>query len=130
MKKLLYIIPFLFVAGAKAQQPGWDNKSYFEKKQQKLTPLAKIQKKNLLDFPGGNRITQPWIVTFTPKARLSHTLPNGNKVFLLQDYMACIVPDMSQFNMPEVSRELRNKILLPEIPNTSPPIQIIPKDDK
>jgi len=34
-------------------------------------------------------------------AKLSRILPNGNKLYLLaQDNMPCVVPDMSQFNMP------------------------------
>jgi hypothetical protein len=38
-----------------------------------------------------------------PQAKLHHILPNGNKVYSLpQDNMPCVVPDMSQFNMPDV----------------------------
>jgi hypothetical protein len=59
-------------------------------------------------------------------AQFSHTLPNGDKVYLLpQDHMPCIVPDASQYNynMPVYKEEIMGTI-----PNASPPIQIIPRE--
>ena len=56
------------------------------------------------------------------KAKLSHTLPNGNKVYILpQDNMPCIVPDMQQFSMPVAKSELNGSM-----PNAVIPQQIIP----
>lgn len=43
--------------------------------------------------------------TFSLQPLLIHVLPNGNKVYALpQDHMPCVVPDMSQFNMPNTPR--------------------------
>jgi hypothetical protein len=40
-------------------------------------------------------------LAITSKAKLLMVLPNGNKLSVLpQDNMPCIVPDLSQFNMP------------------------------
>lgn len=54
----------------------------------------------------------PKFYVVTPKsslianAKLLNTLPNGNKVYALpQDNMPCVVPDVSQFNMPVVTQE-------------------------
>lgn len=41
------------------------------------------------------------VQTNSPVARLSHVLPNGNKVYILpQDNMPCVVPDTRAYNMP------------------------------
>ena len=61
-----------------------------------------------------------------PTAKLSHTLGNGNKVYLLpQDNMPCMVPNMTQFNMPNAGRNLRANGMPPGI---SPPNKIIPEE--
>jgi|SRR5687768_11353870 len=66
-------------------------------------------------------------IFLNPKAKLSHVLPNGNIVYLLpQDNMSCIVPDMNQFNMPNVGRKIKASGMPP---GTSPPHKIIPKVD-
>ncbi len=55
-----------------------------------------------------------------PLAKFSHTLPNGNKIYLLpQDNMPCVVPGMEEFNMPVVKAE----ILPYNIPNPAYPPQ-------
>lgn len=60
-----------------------------------------------------------------PKAKFSHSLPNGNKVYFLPlDNMPCIVPDMSQFNMPNAGRKIKAKGMPP---GSSPPHKIIPE---
>lgn len=61
----------------------------------------------------------------TTQAIFSHSLPNGNKVYLLpQDQMSCVVPDMSKYNyhMPVAKGRMEDKI-----PNASPSIPIIPQ---
>ena len=56
------------------------------------------------------------------KAKLSHTLANGSKIYLLpQDNMPCIVPDTQQFSMPVAKSELNGSM-----PNAVIPQQIIP----
>jgi hypothetical protein len=60
-----------------------------------------------------------------PQAKLSHVLPNGNKIYKLPvDNMPCLVPDesMYHYNMPVVKGKISGTI-----PNASPPVQIIPK---
>ena len=69
-----------------------------------------------------------------PRAKLSYTLHNGSKVYLLpQDNMPCIVPDMNQRNMPNISnpdeyfRSLALENQVPgKIPNAVTPYKIIP----
>lgn len=64
-------------------------------------------------------------ILLNPKAKFSHGLPNGNKVFLLPlDNMPCIVPDMNQFNMPNLGRNIKANGMPP---GTSPPHKIIPE---
>jgi hypothetical protein len=64
-------------------------------------------------------------ITLT-RSRFSHVLPNGDKVYLLPDDMPCIVPDMSRYNynMPVYKGKI-----IGAIPNASPPLQIIPKEE-
>ncbi|HET6995128.1 MAG TPA: hypothetical protein VFI06_09115 [Chitinophagaceae bacterium] len=60
---------------------------------------------------------QPQIV---PNARLLNTLPNGNKVYALpQDKMPCVVPDITNYNMPVVKPDVTYTIPNPALP--SPP---------
>ena len=64
------------------------------------------------------------LIFLNPKAKLSHVLPDGNMLFLLpQDNMPCLVPDMSQFNMPNAGRKIKASGMPP---GTSPPHKIIP----
>src|SRR5215211_2016441 len=59
-----------------------------------------------------------------PQAKLSHVVPNGNKVYNLPiDNMPCIVPDTSiyHYRMPVVNGKTTGMI-----PNVSPPVPIIP----
>ena len=59
-----------------------------------------------------------------PQAKLSHVLPNGNKVYILpQDNMPCIVPNMSYYNY---TMPIYKGKTLGRIPNVSPHEQIIP----
>lgn len=61
----------------------------------------------------------------TTQAIFSHTLPNGNKVYLLpQDQMPCVVPDMSRYyyHMPVAKGHSEDNI-----PNATRVIPIIPK---
>jgi hypothetical protein len=64
--------------------------------------------------------------SFQPQEQLLYTLSNGNKLNLLpQDHMPCIIPDMTQFNMPVVKPHLSR---YSSIPNTAnPPLPKIEK---
>ncbi len=63
-------------------------------------------------------------VTIPPQAKFLIALPNGSGLYgLPQDNMACIKPDMSQFNMPNPGR----KIKITGMPlGLTPPLKIIP----
>lgn len=55
-------------------------------------------------------------------ATLSHTLKNGNSVYLLpQSNMPCVVPDISQYNMPVSKPAIPYyNIPNPALPNNTP----------
>ena len=57
--------------------------------------------------------------------RLFYTQPNGTKVYALpQDNMICLVPDMSQFNMPVSGKGMK---ITGMPPGSIPPNKIFPK---
>jgi hypothetical protein len=94
---------------------------------------ASAQNKDLFDIQkhlqknhGGNKkivekrnfLKQSFIISpfARPGTRLSHILPNGDKVMLLsQDNMPCIVTDLKQFNMPNLSDPKEYFLSLPLI---------------
>ena len=56
---------------------------------------------------------------------LVYTKQNGTRVYALpKDQMPCLVPDMSQFNMPVMSKEIK---ITGMPPGSLPPNEIIPK---
>ena len=65
---------------------------------------------------------------FSEKQRMDtlvYTQPDGTRVYVLpQDNMACLVADMSQFNMPVMGKGMK-KTGMP--PGSAPPNNIIPK---
>src|SRR5256885_4873182 len=64
-----------------------------------------------------------YFFSLMPHAKLSHVLSNGSKIYLLsQDNMSCIVPDMSQFNMP-----VYKGAMIGTIPNPATLGEIIPR---
>lgn len=69
---------------------------------------------------------------YTPNSNQYTLLPNGNKVYsLARDHMPCIVPDMHQFNMPNMAKANTDLTLLINrkpgaIPNGVTPYRIIP----
>ena len=92
--KYLFLIAGILVFGFVSAQN--DEVYYLQKQlkklqQKKINPLYKHQPPVAL-LPKDN---------FLPENDIAYTLANGNKVSKLpQDNMPCIVPDMSQFNMP------------------------------
>ncbi len=120
MKKLillLLITPFVIKVSAQQPKIGID----LENKLKKYNLINPIDSLNNLH---NKKLYSPFSGA---KAQFSHALANGDKVFLLpQDHMPCIVPDMSQyyFNMPVYKGKINGTI-----PNASPPLQIIPKEE-
>lgn len=104
MKKIL-LLSIVFIANHLfAQEPFFDLKKYPGKKQYNLLFLdrdkekADSLKKYFDQFPSlyPNQKSQ---------AKLLSVLPNGTRIFVLpQDNMACIVPDLKQFNMPNPAK--------------------------
>jgi hypothetical protein len=94
-----------------------------------------LQKKGIFS-PGSPKLPSKPRILVTPgiernlsttsplqEAKPSYTLENGSKVYLLpQDNMPCVVPDMSQFNMPVVKADLKGFI-----PNGSRLFRLIPQ---
>ena len=57
--------------------------------------------------------------------KLVYTQTNGTRVYILpRDNMTCLVPDMSQFNMPVMGKGMK-KSGMP--PGSAPPNSIIPE---
>jgi len=138
MKKLFFLLPVLFFIKAFAQEP-YDFKKF---KENNLSKPGKVMRGITLSDPSGT-IILPFdknmsidslqkITDVLQKIRekqhtgtLIFTLLNGTKVYSLpQDHMPCLVPDISQFNMPVFGKG--SKITgMP--PGLVPPNNIIPE---
>ena len=60
-----------------------------------------------------------------PQAKYLYTLKNGNTIYALpQDNMICIVPRLSEYNMPNL---YSGKKVYGMPPGSAPPVQIIPE---
>ena len=58
-------------------------------------------------------------------AKLLFTQPNGTRVYILpQDNMPCLLPDISQFNMPVMGKGMK---ITGMPPGLAPPNNIIPE---
>ena len=148
MKKIFFLLPVLFFIKASAQEPYYDFKKFREnnlskdslrKYSEKNQPLDKVMRKITWVDPNGTfilpldkRMSKDSLQTIMQKINekqrmgtLVYTQPNGTKVYaLLQDHMPCLVPDMSQFNMPVMGKEIR---ITGMPPGSLPPSEIIPK---
>jgi len=145
MKRLLFLLPVLFFIKASAQVP-YDFKKYREnnlskdplkKGPQKFRPLDKVMGKITWSDPNGTFIlpldknmseTIELMQKLSKKQNIGvlvYTQPNGTKIYRLpQDHMFCLVPDMSQFNMPVFDRGTK---IMGMPPGLLPPNEIIPK---
>jgi len=149
MKKIFFLLPVLFFIKASAQEPYYDFKKFREnnlskdslrKYSEKNQPLDKVMGKITWVDPNGTFILpldksmskdslQTIMQKINEKQRMGTLVytqqPNGTKVYaLLQDHMPCLVPDMSQFNMPVMGKEIR---ITSMPPGSLPPSEIIPK---
>ena len=134
MKIIFVITGIISLTTASAQQNDFfDPQKHLEKKNKsKFQPLIRKLSQTNPDFPKSSTTNN-----LSPQlgAKLSQTLPNGNKVYLLPtDNMPCIVPDMSHFNMPTtgtllnyfVDKSPERKNFPSQIPNSITPWKIIP----
>ena len=151
MKRLFFILPVLFFIKASAQEPYYDLKKFrgnnlskdsLKKLSEKSQPLSKIMGRITFSQPNGTFIlplgknlskdSLQAIIEMMQKlsekqhmGTLVYTKPNGTRVYALpQDNMPCLVPDMSQFNMPVLGKGT-NITGMP--PGSLPPNEIIPK---
>lgn len=96
----------------------------FKKFQEEKNSLLKQMKKALVNHIPVPKKSYNY---FNPQAVLLFTQPNGNKVYSLpKDNMICIVPDLSNFNMPNIAK---NKIVSGMPPGRIPPYKIIPQNN-
>jgi hypothetical protein len=130
MKKVFLLLGIASFSAASAQQ-----KDVFDI-QQHLDKMFKDKKIPEIVISPLNKptpVSYSW--PFPNNQKLSIILPNGDKVYILsQDNMPCVVPDMTQFNMPNVSnshdyfQSLLPKNNIPgNIPNAAPFFLITPQ---
>ena len=148
MKRLFFLLPVLFFINASAQESYYDFKKFREndlskgtlkKHSEKAQPLSKTMGKITWVDPNGTFILplgknmsidsmQKIMQKISEKQRwgnLVYTQPNGTRVYALPlDQMPCLVPDMSQFNMPVMGKEIK---ITGMPPGSLPPNEIIPK---
>ena len=151
MKKLFFLLTVLFFIKASAQEPYYDFKKFkknnlsedpLRKYSGKTQPLSKVMGRIVWSDPNGTFIlpldkgmsldsmqkTMELIQNLRKKQHMGtlvYTNPNGTRVYALsQDNMPCLVPDMSQFNMPVLGKGT-NITGMP--PGSVPPYKIIPE---
>jgi hypothetical protein len=151
MKRLIFSLPALFLIAASAQEPSYDfkkfrqhnpSKDFFRDSTEKAQPLDKIMGKLTFSGPDGTidlsldrsmskdsleKYFRPIqsLQSGQATASLLFTQPNGTRVFALpQDNMPCLVPDISQFNMPVIGK---GKRITGIPPGSAPPNNIIPE---
>jgi hypothetical protein len=123
MKKLFFLLPVLFFLKLSAQQPYYDFKEFKKKNDGSyLFQLdRKTSKDSLMDFFKNVDMLSKG----QPMGRLLYTLQNGTMAYALpQDNMICLVPDLSQFNMPIVGKGIKISGMPP---GSIPPNNILPK---
>ena len=138
MKRLFFLLPVLFFIKASAQVPYYDFKK-FRENDLSNDPLKKHSGKITWSYPNGTFIlpldkgmSMDSLQTIMQKINeqqrlgtLAYTQPNGTRVYTLpNDHMPCLVPDMSQFNMPVMGKEIK---ITGMPPGSLPPNEVIPK---
>lgn len=118
MKILLFSFAFSGFIIASSQTPYYDFKKFQEEKILSL-------KQNKIAVANQIPVLNKFYNYFNPQAILLFTQPNGNKVYSLpKDNMICLVPDLSNFNMPNIAK---NKIVQGMPPGRMLPFKIIPQ---
>ena len=151
MKRLFFLLPVLFFIKASAQESYYDFKKFkenipakdaFKKYPEKIQPLSKVMGKIVWSDANGTFIlpldknmsidSLQRVLEIMQELRkkqhmgtLVYTKPGGTSVYALpQDHMLCLVPDMSQFNMPVLGKGIK---ITGMPPGSQPYNQIIPK---
>ena len=111
MKKIFLIAGILSFTAAVAQDNG----------SPKIKVVPSKPKKNISSKPPVYFVKPQ--TQLLSNAELLNTLPNGNQVYALpQDNMPCVVPDVSQYNMPVVKPQVEYTIPNPYPQAPSKPI--------
>ena len=123
MKSVFFVLAISFALKAHAQEPYLSP----QPKVQKLTndQLKKFHEKWRRDtIPNfADRLSLGF--PKSPQGKLLFVQDNGTKVYALpKDYMPCLVPDLSQFNMPNT---LNGKQITGMPPGSSQQQKLIPK---
>lgn len=142
MKKIFFAAGILAFSFASAQQNDFFDIQKYLKKKNELN--KKLTVDNLFILPKNRCWKSPnlpffkkdlQLLTTRTKTKILTELTNGNKAYSLpQDNMPCIVPDMSQFNMPNIAnpkeyfQSLADRTHKPgKMPNAIIPYRIIPE---
>src|SRR5579885_1400331 len=98
MKKIFLITGLAAFSIASAQQKDlFDIQKYLQKKQAK-EKLQKMMDRFIPSNPSNLPPPAIHLSSYPPQAKLSQTLSNGNKVYLLpMDNMPCIVPAKNEY---------------------------------
>ena len=127
---LLLALTSFAVAASSQQKDFFDIQKHLQKRRKENKPVTNP----LLTKPSlQNKFTFLQPVNPNNQGKLSHTLSNGDKAYLLsQDNMPCIIPDMSNLNFTGISNLTiyPNAFILPDnqpgsIPNIANPGRII-----
>lgn len=148
MKRLFFLLPALFFIKASAQEPYYDFKKLREnnllkdslkKHSDKTQPPSRSMGTITRSDPNGTFILpldksvsidslQKLMQKLSGKQRMGtlvYSQPNGSRVYALpQDQMPCLVPDLSQFNMPVMGKGIK---ITGMPPGSTPPNNIIPE---
>jgi hypothetical protein len=111
MKKTFLLMAILFSLQSFSQQPYYDFKTFKYKNRSGLfLPFDMNKRDQLISKDSLARLFKALQQqNYSPAiGDLVFTYPNGNKMYALpQDHMPCIVPDHSQFNMPNAGTGIK-----------------------
>ena len=151
MKRILFFLPVLFLIKASAQEPYYDFKKFrendllkdsSERHSGKIQPFSKVMGRIVWSDPNDTFILPldknmsidslekysgqiQLLQRSQSSAKLLFTKPDGTRVYALpQDNMPCLVPDLSQFNMPVMGKGIKISGMPP---GSAPPNSIIPE---
>lgn len=131
MKRIL-LLPALFLSlQSFAQEPYFDFKKFKENKNGgSIVPLELSNRYKTISKDSLEKIIRTLEqLQYSPGfGKLVLTRPNGSGIYILpQDNMPCLVPDLSQFNMPVMGRGMKISGMPPD---GRPPVPLIPPQDK
>ena len=129
MKKLFFLLPVLFFIKASAQEPYYDFKKFRE------NIIAWSDPNGTFVLPLDKRMSKDSLQAIIEMMQklsekqhmgtLVYTQPDGTRLYSLpRDNMPCLVPDMSQFNIPVMGKGMKKSGMSP---GSAPPNSVIPE---